>query len=68
MLSENSARSKAFGKATERIDISTADRTKSRPICAYPEKAKYVGGDVNVASSYVCAGPRGRHGDRDHDD
>lgn len=56
------------GKAPERIDISTPDRTKSRPICAYPEKAEYVGGDVNVASSYVCAGPRGRHGDHDHDD
>ena len=35
---------------------------KSRPICVYPKKARYVSGDVNVASSYVCAGPRGGHG------
>ena len=55
------------GKAPERIDISTPDKTKSRPICAYPEKAKYVHGDVNTASSYVCAGPRGHDGDHDHD-
>jgi len=66
------------GKAPERIDISTAVTTtfpvaKSRPICVYPEKARYVSGDVNVASSYVCAGPRRGHHDDDrghghHDD
>jgi feruloyl esterase len=44
------------GVAPSRIDISTPDKTKSRPICAYPKKAKYVSGDVNVAASYVCAG------------
>jgi hypothetical protein len=55
------------GIAPSRIDISTpAAPTKSRPICAYPKKATYVAGDVNVASSYVCAGPR--HGHRDDDD
>jgi feruloyl esterase len=47
------------GKAPSRIDIATQATTtfpviKSRPICAYPGKATYVGGDVNVASSYVC--------------
>jgi len=52
--------------APSRIDISTAATTtfpvvKSRPICAYPKKAAYVGGDVNLASSYACAGPRGHH-------
>jgi len=56
------------GLAPRRIEISSAVTTafpvaKSRPICAYPKKATYVGGDVNVASSYVCAGPR-----RDDDD
>ncbi len=61
------------GTAPSRIDISTAATTafpvvKSRPICAYPKKARYVSGDVNAASSYVCAGPRGRHGDDDDDD
>ena len=48
------------GIARRRIDISTAATTqfpvvKSRPICAYPKKGTYVGGDINVASSYVCA-------------
>lgn len=56
------------GIAPTRIDISTADKTKSRPICAYPKKARYVGGDINVASSYVCAGSRRGHGDDDDDD
>jgi len=55
------------GIAPKRIDISSAVTTafpvaKSRPICLYPSKATYVGGDVNVASSYVCAG-----GERDDD-
>jgi len=58
------------GVAPSRIDISTAASTafpvvKSRPICAYPKKARYVSGDVNVASSYVCAGG---HPDDDDDD
>jgi feruloyl esterase len=62
------------GKAPSRIDISTASTmafpvVKSRPICAYPKKARFVGGEVNVASSYVCAGPGAGHGhDRDDDD
>jgi feruloyl esterase len=48
------------GIAPTRIDISSAVTTnfpvaKSRPICAYPKKATYVGGDINVASSYRCA-------------
>jgi feruloyl esterase len=55
------------GKAPKRIDIFTAATTafpvvKSRPICVYPEKAEYVSGDLNVASSYVCSGQR------EHDD
>jgi feruloyl esterase len=61
------------GIAPNRIDISSAVTTtfpvaKSRPICAYPKKATFVGGDVNVASSYVCAGPRRGHGHGDDDD
>jgi feruloyl esterase len=56
--------------APSRIDISTVATTafpvvKSRPICAYPKKAAHTGGDVNLASSYVCAGPHGHH-DHDH--
>ena len=61
------------GIAPSRIDISTVATTtfpvvKSRPICAYPKKAKYVAGDINLASSYVCAGSRRGHGHGDHDD
>ena len=66
------------GVAQRRIDIFSAVTTtfpvaKSRPICAYPKKGTYVGGDVNVASSYVCAGSRGGNGhgpgnDNDDDD
>jgi hypothetical protein len=29
--------------------------SKSRPICLYPAKAKYIGGDIDAASSYICA-------------
>lgn len=28
-----------------------------RPLCVYPERAHYEGGDPNVASSYVCRAP-----------
>jgi tannase/feruloyl esterase len=56
------------GIAPSRIDISSLDGTKSRPICVYPKKATFVSGDVNTASSYVCAGPRHGHGDDDDDD
>ena len=60
------------GVAPSRIDISTVATTtfpvvKSRPICAYPKKAKYVSGDVNVAASYVCAGHRDDDDDHNHD-
>jgi len=56
------------GIAPRRIDISSAVTTafpvaKSRPICAYPKKATYVSGDINVASSYVCAGRSHRDDD-----
>jgi feruloyl esterase len=48
------------GVAPTRIDISSAVTAtfpvaKSRPICLYPMKSKYIGGDINVASSYICA-------------
>ena len=48
------------GVAPTRIDISSAVTptfpvAKSRPICLYPTKATYIGGDVNVAASYICA-------------
>jgi feruloyl esterase len=48
------------GIAPARIDIATAATAtfpvvKSRPICMYPQKATYVSGDINLASSYTCA-------------
>jgi feruloyl esterase len=48
------------GVAPTRIDISSAVTpafpvAKSRPICLYPAKAKYIGGDINIAASYICA-------------
>jgi feruloyl esterase len=48
------------GVAPTRIDISSAVTpafpvAKSRPICLYPEKSKYIGGDINAAASYICA-------------
>lgn len=48
------------GVAPGRIDIASAVTTtfpvaKSRPICLYPLKARYIGGDINVAASYICA-------------
>jgi feruloyl esterase len=47
------------GVAPARIDISSAVTAtfpvaKSRPICLYPAKAKFIGGDINQASSYIC--------------
>jgi hypothetical protein len=56
------------GKAPSRIEISTPDGTKSRPICAYPKKGTFVSGDVKTAASYVCAGPRRGRDDDDDDD
>jgi feruloyl esterase len=63
------------GMAPRRIDITSAVTpsfpvAKSRPLCAYPKKATYVDGDINVASSYLCEGRKNEgHDDReDHDD
>lgn len=36
------------------ILATSADGAKSRPLCMYPRKQKYVGGDVNAASSFTC--------------
>ena len=48
------------GIAPTRMDIASAVTptfpvAKSRPLCVYPQKANYVGGDINVTTSYVCA-------------
>jgi feruloyl esterase len=31
-----------------------ADSTLSRPLCPYPQKARYVGGDTALAASFRC--------------
>jgi tannase/feruloyl esterase len=42
---------------------------RTRPICAYPKRARYVGrGSIDDASNFVCKeGGRGGH-DHDHND
>ncbi|CAM3810699.1 tannase/feruloyl esterase family alpha/beta hydrolase [Polaromonas hydrogenivorans] len=41
-------------QAPETLPISSPDGTRSRPICMYPKRVKYLGGDVNAAASYAC--------------
>jgi len=35
-------------------DPSTGVVTRSMPVCVYPNQAKYIGGNVNQASSWTC--------------
>ena len=30
---------------------------KSRPLCVYPERADFLGGDPDEAASYACRAP-----------
>jgi hypothetical protein len=40
--------------------------TRTRPICAYPQMAQYVGsGSIDDAANFVCRQPHNR--DRPHD-
>ena len=41
-------------KAPDTIPLTSPDATRSRPICMYPKRVKYVSGDVNSAASYTC--------------
>ena len=45
------------GVAPGRIDLQTPAGmpAKSRPICVYPQKARYVSGDPNVSTSWTCS-------------
>jgi Tannase and feruloyl esterase len=46
------------GKAPGRIDLASPSEVpvkRSQPVCPYPGKLRYIGGDPNVAASYVCA-------------
>ena len=41
--------------------------TRTRPICAYPQVARYVGsGSIDDAANFVCREPRERHRHDDH--
>jgi feruloyl esterase len=41
--------------------------TRTRPICPYPQVARYVGsGSIDDAANFVCREPRDRN--RQHDD
>jgi feruloyl esterase len=46
------------GTAPARILATRADRKLSRPLCPYPQLARYIGsGDPNDAASFTCAQP-----------
>jgi len=42
------------GQAPATIPAQSADRRRSRPLCAYPARQVYLGGDVNAMGSYEC--------------
>ena len=41
-------------QAPENIVLRTADDSASRPLCAFPAKLRYMGGDRARATSYAC--------------
>jgi len=43
------------GNAPDTIVVKNSDASISRPLCAYPSKLKYNGGDTGSAASYSCA-------------
>jgi hypothetical protein len=54
------------GKAPNRIIASgtrftSPPTTRSRPLCPYPQEARYVGaggGDLGAANNYACLAPK----------
>jgi Tannase and feruloyl esterase len=42
------------GTPPSTITVTTADATRSRPLCLYPKQLTYVSGDVNAAASFTC--------------
>ena len=42
------------GKAPTTFIATSLDNKVSRPVCMYPRKLTYLGGDTNLASSYSC--------------
>ena len=46
------------GIAPNRIEASLVEDgnvTRTRPLCAYPEIARYIGGDTDRAESFACS-------------
>ncbi len=39
------------------VKVQSGKITRSRPLCVYPERAEYQGGDPDEASSYACRAP-----------
>lgn len=44
-------------EAITAIKVSEGEVAQSRPLCVYPEKAEFLGGDPDQASSYACRAP-----------
>jgi len=42
------------GISPDNLVLSNASGTKQRPLCAYPKKLAYIGGDVAAAASFTC--------------
>jgi feruloyl esterase len=42
------------GVAPEGFVMTNASKSISRPLCLYPAKAVYTGGNVKLAESYTC--------------
>lgn len=42
------------GVAPDALVLQNADKSLARPLCTYPKKIAYLGGDVKAASSYAC--------------
>jgi len=43
------------GVAPDQIPLQNQGATMTRPICMYPSKLTYKGGNTNAASSYTCS-------------
>ena len=42
------------GKTPDRIELQSVSGKSSRPVCPYPQKVRYKGGNPASASSFVC--------------
>jgi hypothetical protein len=45
------------------VNFTTAPTTRQRPLCPYPQQARFIGGtggDLSVATNYECIMPPGQ--------